>query len=548
MPDIQLPELGAEEPEFREEIQPVAPEAIPLRIDSNLLCLFRDNHAVVIYRRPWIIALTLLGLIAFGSVAFLGYPSDGQRLYPLDHPVWILFVWFSLVIILIQWMIFRDSNVTIRNWRFQTIAATLFFVACGIVVYAKPSIVNDLIDKLDHTPGAQRTSEIALWHIVNFGLLLIYLSDRVRLWLTGERMRMADELAGSRAAAAQARHSLIPDTFWRLDRWELLSQDFFGGAVLAFALSLLLRNDILNGLLGILPLHHVDIHIDQCAVTLAIGTCQNGAAHNPQTLAGLDLSLGLTALVISLVILVLNVIPRTLELVAEDAAPNIAAAVGKTLLAIFNPLDVFLRTLRVIIWPALIGLGVLLAAVSARFIRQYLHLLSDKQTCAGTRSCDDLHELGLYLSNSIDPRYFQGHAFSIEVILLALALASAVGALLMILASAQALVFGRTDRLWLIPNWLQFAGVLGMIIACFFWILSIILSLSMYAIQSFALTQRTPFPQPGISTMLSLLVFLILLVIALPPFRTHWARNLLDAMASFWGVFLADHTPRRRVE
>lgn len=518
-------------------------------VNDERLHLLDHNKPVVIYSYWAIVTITLTGLAAFGAIGFLGYTSDGQLFYPLAHPVWFIFLWFSVVMVLIQAMIFRDKkwvnearnaeeqafrdaeDKVVRHWKWKTIIVTLFCIGCGIVVYVKPAIVTELLNNLLHTPGTQSASEVVLWNVVNFLPLFLYLGDRTWLWVTGERVRFAGELAEWRSL--QYKESHIPATFWQLDKWEMALQDFFGGAALALALSVLLQANVLNGFLSILPLQSTGIHVDQCAVTLAIGACQNGAAHNPPALARIDLSAGLIFLFINLVILVAHLVPRVLTLLAREAARTVAEAVGKTLLTIFNPLDVFLRTIRVVIWPAFIAAGILLAAISAHFLRLYLHLLSDKRTCVGPNLCGDLREFGSYLSNSLDPISFQSHALTLQATFLGAALVTGAAAMLAILISAQVLVLGRVVKPWLMSNWLKFIAILGLIIICFYWLLSIILSVFMYILQSFAITPRTPFPQPGLTMIFSLAIFLVLFIGSLPPFHASWIRDLWGAMFSF---------------
>lgn len=495
------------------------------------LRLIKDNKSEVKYP-PWAsITLTVTGLATFSTVGFLGFSSHSYLPYPLAHPVWIMFIWYSSVAILIQATIFRAKDPTVRRWRWETIAVTLICIGCGIVVYAKPDIVSRFLDTLQQGPGAQRVSESIFWHILNFLPLAIYAGDRIILWVTGDRVRFATELAAS--YSAQRQDGQIPATFWQLDKWEMASQDFFGGAALSLALSLLLRDPILNGFLAILPLHSTGIHINRCMVTIAFGACQNGAANNPPTLSAVDVSIGLVCLLVSVGILVIHLVPRAFELVTMNVAPNVAVAVGKILLAIFNPLAVFFRTLRVVVWPAFIAAGVISAAISAHFLRLYLHLISDKRTCVVSKPCDDLREFGINSSNSRDTANFLAHALPLQTLFLIAALVAVVVAVVAILTAAQVLVFGRFDKSWLLPNWLKFVGILGVIIGCFYGLLSLLLSIFMYTIQSLNVTQRTPFPQFGVMMLASLAIFLALLAISLLPFRENWGREVWRAMFSF---------------
>jgi hypothetical protein len=241
--------------------------------------------------------------------------------------------------------------------------------------------------------------------------------------------------------------------------------------------------------------------------------CQNGAtAGNPLTLSLLDLIIGCAALVIS--IFTVGVVPLT-RILYITHTNRFAQALGEALLragkSLAILLAVFLPDLRIILWPFFIAASTTATGIAARLIQMYLHALSDQRTCVGQSSCKDLQELSFLLSGSDSTKMFLGQSTSVELKLLLLSLAFGMLGIVCTLLAARALLLGRVrGRLW--PNWLGYAATMGLLIVCFLWVFSVVLSLVMVVLQSTNISSRSPFPQPGISTIASFVIFVVTLV------------------------------------
>ena len=137
-------------------------------------------------------------------------------------------------------------------------------------------------------------------------------------------------------------------------------------------------------------------------------------------------------------------------------------------------------------WPVLIFIGVFAAALAARYLRLYLHILSDEQT--GTP-----------------------HSFGSPYQYVALAILLGAVSVPCIVFSLALLIFNRR----IVENTMRFLGLIGFIVLLTFWIFSLALSaLNLLLIQIMA-TTRVPFPQPGVSTVISFAALMIWAIIAL---------------------------------
>jgi hypothetical protein len=290
--------------------------------------------------------------------------------------------------------------------------------------------------------------------------------------------------------------------------WEFCAQDLFAGAALCFALAAIFQDAVLS----LLTIQVAGVRVDACAVSWAIGECSIGGTHNPPTLTLIDVGLAFSAIAASLLILFVLLIPRILPQPTQTGTELAARSVGQILRATLNPIDVFFRDLRNVLWPGLILVGIIGAATAARFTRLYLHVLSDKQTCSGKGTCADLGEFALYLSNSLDTGYFEQRAVQLELIFLALAILGGVVCVLAITLSAQILVSkGRMGEM-LLPNWLWFSLKVVRRVLLVFWIISLGLSAFMVVLLLANATARAPFPQLGISTVASFAYFCVMVV------------------------------------
>jgi hypothetical protein len=459
----------------------------------------------------WVIGLlAAIGFLAFAATGFWGYPTDDSVLYTIFHPPWALFLWFGAAILLLQLAIFKQRNLA--RWRWGSFSITLISIVAIAISYVRPDVLKELTDalvaifrNLGITLGGGRIK----WNLVNFGLIALYIYDRVTLWASGKRAEYVSFLDEFNPSLTGEGGRPAPPT-----RWELASQDLFAGAALCLVLGFVLQDVILN----LVAPQLTGSRIAACDVSWIAGTCQSGGANNLPTLNSIDWRVAIFAVTASLFILGIGLIARTFFLQRDAADDTVVRGVLATIWSVINPLDVFFRNLRNVLWPIFAFAGVLAAATSARYIRLYLHALSDQRTCGGAATCSDLKEYASYLANSVDTSRFLDQAYLLEARFLALAIGTGALAVIAILLAARILVTSRipvTPRRTgvnnsLFRNWLWFFGSIARILLISFWVLSICLSALMKALQSVNATSRVPFPQPGISTIVSFIFFLII--------------------------------------
>lgn len=507
----------SETPRASEDRRPPPRERSDSRLPAERFSLVDStyNRPKIIFQPGILAFLVISALVAFAVIGFLGYPSDdpgGAQFYFVSHPAWVLFVWFGAIALIVEWTIFgrrKDAaDKVVLRWRW---AVTIMTIACMLIegiIYAQPRLLQEL------SSGGGVVSALLgdgrlLWNVVNFGVIVVYVVDRLWEW----RIRLA-----SPATATDATTDSDPNSSFAgpirlaglpLSKLELLSQDIFAGAVLCFALGLALQPAALNFALRIFP----GRRIDSCTLSWALGACQGeGVSGNPPTLHTIDWVSGGSALVISLLILVIVLLVRIFYLFRDRSIPlAVLAAVWTTLRSLAILLAIFIPNLRTVIWPVLIAAGTTCIGLSARLLQMYLHSMSDQRTCGATGSCPDLREFSFFL-RSTDVRLFQELSFRFPLAVLGLALIlGIIGAFFMLLAVRVLLLNRVKDLLWM--NWLRFVGVTTLIVVCTFWIMSLTLSALNGVLGLAAATSRVPFPQPGPSTIGSFAAFVIAVVV-----------------------------------
>lgn len=485
-----------------------------------------------VYQRPKtifeprvLVFLVIFALAAFVAIGFLGYPSDdknGAQFYLLSHPAWALFAWFGAITLIVQWTIFgREHDETDRRvlrWRWAVTIITIVCMAIEAIIYAEPHLLGDA-SRGSGPLGSILSDGRLLWNLTNFVIIGVYVVDRVLEWrkrLRAEQEAVADAPAGT---DDDATHFFGMS----LSNLELLSQDIFAGAALCFLLGLALQTAPLNVVLRFFPGRHVDT----CTLSWAFGACQgDGGPGNPPTLHTINW-IGAGSLVsISLLILVVVLLVRIFYLARDK---NIVIAVAEGVWALLKSLLllllVFIPNLRAVIWPALIAAGTAFVGISARLIQMYLHILSDERTCGATGKCFDLNEFSRFLP-STEAQSFQSHAYPFSAETLALALGFGIVGAFCILLAVRVLLLSRVDGpIW--GNWLQFVGLTALIVVCTFWLMSLTLSAVNWVLSLTAKTVRTPFPQPGTSTIGSFVFFVIALIVILLRWRLKRPRATL---------------------
>jgi hypothetical protein len=350
--------------------------------------------------------------------------------------------------------------------------------------------------------------------VLNFLIIGIFWLDTIRRWVR----RMRGESPTRRIDLATGGPTFKADSADLPTMEELISGDLVAGAFLVLLLALVLRPEVVSFFLhtiGVIPKNP----ITACTVSLP-GACYLppvAGQPNPPTLTFIDLIQSLIYLPLGLIILAIFATLRGLgalnALNGQQASPalvttrdassavnvgeQVSIAVLDTLRAalsrrIYIALDGLIGSLRNVVWPALIFLGVVAVEASAHYIQQYLHLQSDERTCITTH-CQDYVSVQRLLSEQVQ--------FTAPVS----ALLWGIVAVLAIVFSAAILIY----RWRVAENSLRLLGLIGLTVLLTFWIFSLALSGFNALFSLTNISQRVPFPQPGASTMISLAALLI---------------------------------------
>src|SRR5215469_10503824 len=476
-----------------------------------------ENHTFLVRYPVWlIVALGLSGVLVFMVTGFLGFRDHAEL--PLTgrifHEPWALYLWFSGLILVLQISILR--HISLRRELTATLAVTMFSVIFLGVLYFNPGLVTAFLtllqDLLSKIFGPHFLLSLPLTYtVINFLIIGIFWLDTIRRWVRrvrGESPTRRIDLATGEATYKQGKDDLPT------------MEELVAGAFLVLVLALVLRPEVVGFFLntiGVIPQHP----INTCTVSLP-GNCQLppvAGQPNPPTLTFIDLIQSLIYLPLGLIILAIFATLRglgaldALTTTSQQASPALATtrdassavnvgeqvsiAVLDTLRAalsrrIYIALDGLIGSLRTVVWPALILLGVVAVAASARYIQTYLHLQSDERTCIDTH-CQDFVAVQRLLSEQVQ--------FTAPVS----ALLWGIVAVLAIVFSAAILIY----RWRVAENSLRLLGLVGLTVLLTFWIFSLALSGFNALFSLTNISQRVPFPQPGISTMISVAALVI---------------------------------------
>lgn len=240
--------------------------------------------------------LTIAGISAFAVLGFLGYPTDSAVLYTVFHPAWLLFLWFCSLVIIVQLSIFRHEALSLRKW--QTLAVTVACIAVVAAAYASPIALSDLLNRIAallDAVGLSVERGRLLWNLVNFGVIILYVVDRLLLWIRGKRAEYVGALMDLEAKITGREGRSRSGT----TTWEFVSQDLFAGAALCLTLGVVFQASVLD----LLARPFANMTVDSCAVSWASGACTVGGVKNPPTLSTIDWSLAFFAIAASILLL-----------------------------------------------------------------------------------------------------------------------------------------------------------------------------------------------------------------------------------------------------
>ena len=447
--------------------------------------LFDTQRGTFLVRYPlWLVlGLGITGVIAFAMVGFLGYPGDPQ----VFKQPWELYLWFCALMITLLVSIFRH-----RSLRAQLIATLVIALLCIIIVYFigfPGGIIRQFLQKYLPLLADEQLTYV----VVNFGIILIFWVDTIRRWIrraAGLRLHPEVDLVTGEKIDEKVDPADQPSMA------ELISGDLIAGSVLTALLSYLFMPMVMNHIVITKP---------------ALGACNLAVSFPPSaclsqgvqyvTLTFLDQTQSLAYITVALVILGLAAmlggfgsvggapvpigVAQAVQQVTAEGAPvaaPITTGVAETVLdtlraAINRRLRELLfglgRSLRNIVWPALL------------FVTTY-----------------GIYKLSVYIQSYL-------HAAHKDInIVIAFILPAAIWGLVSVLSLAfsAALTLFR----WRVAdNTLRFLGLIGFIVLLTFWIFSLALWGFNVLLEQFNSTVVRPFDPPSWATAASAIALVI---------------------------------------
>ncbi len=480
---------------------------------------------LVQYPIPLVVALGLSGVVAFMVTGFLGYRDslENEVIQSLFGKPWLLYLWFSALVLTLQISILRHRSLRPQLTRtlFVTVIAIIFVGVFDIYNQEILTALQNLLSEILNTQVLLQNFGKSPWtySVINFGILIVYWLDTIRRWGLSARGKSpfkpaeigldSSDASNGAPQAKQAGEAAPPSIS------ELVSGDLIAGAFLTLLLSLFFQPGVINFIgQSLQPGSSASaLSVNNCTLALPF-TCvaPGGGVGNPPTLAFIDLVQTLVYLPLGLIVLALSATIAGLSVPGgvtgvqqrnvpadqtqgERGAQGVAGEVGMTIFKALQAaltrrvriaLDNFAVSLRSVIWPILILIGMFAIAGAARSIEQYLHLLSDQHT-VNLLSQADIAGMNALLAqhlNYLDP-------------LLAL-LEGAIAVIAIVLSVSLQLFQARVAE-----NTLRFMGLIGFTVLLTFWIFSLALSGFNGLFSLTHLSDRVPFPQPGATTILS---------------------------------------------
>jgi hypothetical protein len=477
----------------------------------------QKREFLVQYPTVLIVTLGLAGVVAFMLVGFLGYRDQAEPAFTqtVFHQPWPLYLYFCALVMALQISIFRHP--LLRRQLVATLTVTtICVILVGLIYYYNVELQRWLQDVLTYILGRRVLLRLIgdnkyTYNLLNLLLLAVFWVDTLRRWVRRARGLPPATHEDIDLVTGTVRPGQSTDEMPSLQ--ELISGDLIAGGVLTLLLSLFFHTNVLNFLSTALG---TDVTVHGCNVSWLLGTCvePGGGLADPPTLSFIDviqtliyLPLGLLALALSATLSgfgavggvnedVTNPVPASAQ--GETGTSSVSEQVTLTLINTLRSAlnrrrrrlvaaDNMARSLRNVVWPVLIFFGTIAVATVAHEIQIYLHLLSDSKTCPSFPSAQDCASARHLLDSG---QHYQA---------VALAPLWGVVAVLAIVFSATLLIFK-----WRVAeNTLRFLGLIGFIVLLTFWLFSLALSGFNGLFSLTRLSSRVPFPQPGLTTILS---------------------------------------------
>jgi hypothetical protein len=490
-------------------------------IDLDLRALLR-----LIQRNAGLVALLAIsGMLVYGVTAYLGYPSDAPAVLVLFHHPGLLFVWFLALLILLEIVVLRDPPR--RKYLARAVVVTVLSALIVVLVYVgATNLLKPIGDLLNFLLGRARGSALT-FTVANFLPIAVFVV--LTTWRLTRRLR------------GQSPNPDHPDDLPTVPA--LLSGDLIAGGIIIAVLMLIFREQTINSAIDLieqLPAHptnwpHVAICTLSWPVVPANYTCGvgGGGPNDPPTLTFIDSVLTRICFAAALGILAISATIAALGALqpGQQIAQVLFQAMRTGLYRRYRVVvDLLWLMGRNILWTGLTLIGVAGLGFAARFNRLFLHLASDQSVCghltpAATQAClgndlndymcadkwwqlgqcvpqDPTRNAALTLAQASQLEYPLLVLTILAGVVAAAAIAVAIGLLLSNepLAGAVALFIGRVAYAMLLVLWLY----------AFFFILvdNLLLLIGV---------QRSPFPGPGVATLVSgLALAVVFAILALP--------------------------------
>lgn len=468
----------------------------------------------------WLVyALSISGIIVFTIAGFTGYPDSPPlfRTAMFYHPV-ALFLWGAVLLFALEVSIFEHPDekgvVTVRpRHRPWCYLVTLVCVLVAFAAFLRPDVLNSLLSRFASSLHTDQGKLI--FTAFNFYLIGMFWLDVMK--------RFVQRHKGSRSNGK-----------------ETVYGNMFAASLLAALLALLLRADVINFLLrslqvGGLGAHSIGAaHIDDCTVSWLTSNCAHVTdPRDLPTLTFLDLVQALVYLVLGGVMLGVAVANRIFTLRKANApqsvietpemssltAPNaeVEGAFQELLSAIVRAVFALFRSLRNVLWPALILLATGATAAGAHYTQRYLHALS----------CE--HQLAVYKNVAFcahySPLLFDSVWLNYQYIVSTLGWVLVAGFAAILSLVLLLFDWGKKEThikdqlklamhvMWL---WMRTLGTLAVAVLAPVLIFSVLVLWPLNFLVKIILGDRVvplPFHPPGIITYVALLTFLVVFAI-----------------------------------
>ena len=205
--------------------------------------LYDEKRGAFLVQYPiWLVLLLGLGgVAAFAITGFLGYPPTGTIEYRFFADPYILVGWFYLLLLILEYSIFRHPSLA---WR-RVVILTVFVICMGIVAWLYLSgsdVVQRILEGKFFNGGLLRrffSNPITLT-VINLAILGIFWLDTARRWVRRARgLQPNPRVNLGSYDEGKAAPELDPLT-------DIISGDLIAGGVLAFILGVIFNEAVIS--------------------------------------------------------------------------------------------------------------------------------------------------------------------------------------------------------------------------------------------------------------------------------------------------------------